>query len=101
MKECVFKQYDNGNKEWRLDGKLHREDGPAFEWNSGSKEWWLNGRLHRENGPACQWHDGTYSWYLNGERMTEAEWNEAMNPVKEMTLAEICKAMGCNVKVIK
>ena len=22
---------------------LHREDGPAIEWDSGAKEWWLNG----------------------------------------------------------
>lgn len=25
------------------DGKLHRLDGPAVEWNDGGKEWWING----------------------------------------------------------
>lgn len=24
-------------------GKLHREDGPAIEWDNGDKEWWVNG----------------------------------------------------------
>ena len=35
--------YFSGTKEWRLNGKLHREDGPAVERANGSKEWWLNG----------------------------------------------------------
>ena len=28
---------------WYLNGKLHREDGPAVERSNGDKEWWLNG----------------------------------------------------------
>ena len=39
-------------KEWRINGKFHREDGPAIEWSNGDKEWYLNGRRHREDGPA-------------------------------------------------
>ena len=30
-------------KFWGLDGKLHREDGPAVELVDGTKEWWKNG----------------------------------------------------------
>ncbi len=33
----------NGNWEWRLNGKRHREDGPAIEKASGDREWWLRG----------------------------------------------------------
>jgi hypothetical protein len=40
---------------WFLNGKLHREDGPAVEWTNGSKSWYLNGNLHREDGPAIEW----------------------------------------------
>lgn len=43
FKEYVVKVYEDGHKEWLLNGKLHREDGPAIEYSSGSKEWWLNG----------------------------------------------------------
>ena len=33
-----------GAKFWYLDGKFHREDGPAIEYADGYKEWWLNGK---------------------------------------------------------
>ena len=38
----------DGTKEWWVNGKLHREDGPAVERADGSKAWWINGELHRE-----------------------------------------------------
>ena len=63
--EC--KTYPNGDKEWWLNGDLHREDGPACEFASGHKEWWLNGDLHREDGPAIEHTDGGKAWYLNDE----------------------------------
>ena len=62
--EC--KTYPNGHKEWYLDGKLHREDGPAFERANGHKEWYLAGYLHREDGPAVEKANGNKEWYLNG-----------------------------------
>ena len=68
---------------------------------NGSKYWWLNGALHREDGPAVEYADGDKFWYLNGKSMTEEEHKAAMNPVEEMTVEEICKALGKNVKVIK
>src|SRR3972149_9837764 len=43
--ECVTSQ--DGIKSWYLNGKLHREDGPAIEWPDGSKVWYLNGKCHR------------------------------------------------------
>jgi len=64
----------DGSKEWYLNGKLHREDGPAIEYADGTKTWYLNDQLHREDGPAIEWADGTKSWFLNGTEYTEAEW---------------------------
>ena len=29
--------------DYYLDGKFHREDGPAIEWNDGTKSWYING----------------------------------------------------------
>ena len=49
-KEYTVKVFGNGSKEWHLNGKLHREDGPAIEYANGSKHWYLNGKLHREDG---------------------------------------------------
>ena len=69
--EC--KTYPNGSKEWWLNGKPHREDGPAAEYADGSKEWYLNGEPHREDGPAREWASGDKEWYLNGIPLTEKE----------------------------
>jgi hypothetical protein len=52
--------------EYRLNGKLHREDGPAIEWASGNKSWWFNGKCHRTDGPARELVNGDKEWYLNG-----------------------------------
>ena len=70
--------YENGTKEWYLNGKLHREDGPAIEYPSGNKLWWLN--------------DVQY---------TEEEFNRKMSPAIEMTVAEVEEALGKKVKIIK
>ena len=48
MIEYTVMVYDNGSRYWYLNGKLHREDGPAREWANGSKYWFLNGKRHRE-----------------------------------------------------
>ena len=57
MIEYTVKVYANGSKLWYLNGKIHREDGPAVEEASGIKE-----------------------WYLNYKELTEAQHKEAMNP---------------------
>ena len=36
------------NKQWWLNDKRHREDGPAIEYPDGTKEWWLNGKEYTE-----------------------------------------------------
>jgi hypothetical protein len=63
----------NGTKGWYLNGELHREDGPAIERTYGTKEWYLNGKLHRGDGPAVEWMSGTKTkeWYLNDKRHRE------------------------------
>lgn len=48
------------------NGKLHREDGPAFESKDGTRVWYLNGELHRDNEPAVEYPDGTKFWYKDG-----------------------------------
>ena len=104
MIEYTVKVYKDGNKEWYLNGQLHRLDGPAVEWASGSKlwylngklhrldgpaversngtkQWWLHGKLHREDGPAAEYADGKKIWYLNGKRyVIEKEYLAALKP---------------------
>lgn len=55
-----------GTKEWRRNGHLHRDDGPAVEYPSGTREWWRNGVLHRDGAPAIEHANGTKFWYSHG-----------------------------------
>ena len=91
----------SGYKFWYLNGKRHREDGPAIEYASGSKFWCLKGKRHREDGPAIEYADGNKFWYLSGERVTEEEHKRLTSKVVEMTMEEINKALGKQVKVVE
>ena len=106
MIEYTVKVRADGTKEWYLNDKLHREDGPAREYANGSKYWYLNDKLHREDGPAREWANGDKVWYLNGKKVTEKEHKRQTSPVVEMTfvemtMEEINKALGKQVKVVE
>ena len=66
MKICA-----NGDKEWWLNGKLHREDGPAVEGANGDKWWYLNGNLHHEDGPAFETANGNKEWWLDDKKVEQ------------------------------
>lgn len=99
MKEYTVKVHSCGTKMWYLNGRLHREDGPAIEWADGSNEWWLNGKRHREDGPAVEFWCGEKHWFLNDVWLSEEEFN-ARTKVKEVTINELEKLLGCKVKVV-
>ncbi len=72
-------EYVDGTIRYRVNGSLHREDGPAVIYSNGDKFWYQNGkfhgdkywfqndRYHREDGPAIEYANGDKSWYYNGE----------------------------------
>jgi len=124
MIEYIVKVHDNGDRGWYLDGKLHREDGPAVERADGTREWYVNGNLHREDGPAVEcadgsryWYlndnfhredgpaveyaDGSRYWYLNDVEYTEEEFLKKKTKAIEHTVAEIEALLGYAVKVVK
>lgn len=71
-------EYENGGREWWVNGELHRIGGPASEWADGSREWRVNGKWHRIDGPAIEWGDGGLEWHLSGHRVTEEEHKAAV-----------------------
>ena len=94
-------KHTDGYEAWYLNGKRHREDGPAVERTDGYKVWYRNGELHREDGPAVERNNGDRYWYLNDQKLTEAEFNERMNPI-EMTVAELADKLNIkNLKIVK
>ena len=112
----------DGTTEWYLNGKLHREDGPAIEYEDGStiwcvngkyhkengpavvmmnlyKAWYHNGLLHREDGPAIESVNGTKEYWFNDEPLTEPEFNNRTK-IKELTVNEIQALLGHKIKII-
>jgi len=94
-------EYANGNKYWYRNGKLHREDGPAAECANGNKEWYIDGKLHREDGPAAEYATGNKLWYLNDINYLESDFNLKMNNRKILTIAEIEKLLGYLITIVK
>ena len=90
--------YNNGDKSWRLNGKLHREDGPAIEYANGNKCWYLNGKCHREDGPACEYVNGTKFWFLNGKKLTKEEFNAQ---VKDSCDGKVVEIEGVKYKLVR
>jgi len=60
--ECVI--HSDGSKYWDLNGKFHREDGPAVEYAGGDKEWYLNDKaVHPEKLVDLWLSRGIFCWY--------------------------------------
>lgn len=101
--ELTFRKIikNNNTISYHLNGKLHRTDGPAFEYvdvkysriswhihgvlhringpaliygrNYEFEKWYMNGKLHRENGPA--WITPTSTrYFINGESMNKSDY---------------------------
>lgn len=58
----------DGRQYWYKNDKKHRDDGPAIIYSNGTQTWWKNGKLHRDYGPAVEWSDGTQMWWINGKK---------------------------------
>jgi hypothetical protein len=81
MKEELIKTIDrHGITTHRLNGIIHRTDGPAVEKPNGDRYWYVNGEYHRTDGPAIEYADGEKRWYINGNHYEEEEYN---NKIKE------------------
>ena len=90
-----------GSKMWKLNGKLHREDGPAvvlsdgpnsIKTHPGKKEWWVKGKRHREDGPAVELPVGYKEWWVNGTRHRED--GPAIQPAPGSRLKKKCYLNG-------
>ncbi len=57
-----------GTIEFRIDGRLHRCDGPAVIHANGSQFWYYDGQIHRCDGPAIEYANGDLYWYQHNLR---------------------------------
>jgi hypothetical protein len=81
-----------GTKEWFLDGKRHREDGPAIECADGAKFWYRNGKPHREDGPAVEVAEWSREWWFNGTKLYVNTLKEFRKQIKLMEIQEVMDA---------
>jgi hypothetical protein len=55
--------------------------GELCEYSNSRKSWWLNGKRHREDGPAIEHSNGYKVWYINDVRIpckTQEEFERLM-----------------------
>lgn len=66
-------EHSCGDKEHYVNGKLHRENGPAIE-SMQMYSWWIDGKLHRLGGPAfvCK-ASAKCQWFINGKQCSKKE----------------------------
>lgn len=69
MNKTSHRFISDNHEIYKLNGNLHRVDGPAYI-AGGFKSWWRYGKRHRSDGPAIEnITDGRYEWYLEGEKV--------------------------------
>ncbi len=56
-------------------------DVEVFE--DGSECWYLNGKIHRENGPALNGPFNTEEYYLNGIQYSKKEYKKEIKKLKQ------------------
>jgi len=88
-REPELVEYPGGTKEWSVDGKLHRLDGPAVEYSNGWKHWFVNGKRHRLDGPAIEYPDGHKEWYIFGKEYLDKELYEVTSSILLMLFPDL------------
>lgn len=78
-----IREFDNAEVWMTLDGKYHREDGPAIiSADKSTQCWFIDDHEHREDGPAVIYKDGNdntiYRWYLRGKKYGYSEYSKEL-----------------------
>lgn len=60
----------------------------SIENESGDVAWYLDGKVHREDGPAVIWENGVKSWYLDNLHYYEDEYNKEI-AIRNSTLGKL------------
>ena len=95
------KHYKDGSsvKQWFLNGKMHKEDGPAEigyypDGTVSYTSWFIDDEAHREDGPAWIEYnkDGSVRyemWSLDGNSITKETWVEKTLGLRPEELVKI------------
>ena len=106
MKTQYIKINKDGSKFYYSDAAmkiLHRIDGPAMEFADGSKEWYVEGKRHRLDGPAMYvgYVGGYTAWYVHGTRLSQEEFIRLAAKEIVLTMDQIADKFGVDVSNLK
>jgi len=104
MQKYYVQVFPNGNTFWYSDPEceiVHRENGPAVEYANGTKVYYQNCKRHRLDGPAIEYDNGDGEYWIDGVQYTKEEFISKTQPVKELTIADVEKLLGYQVKIVK
>jgi len=62
---------EHGSRYHYVDGKLHKEDGPAAILTNGTVIYYNRGKKHRNDGPAVIYKYGSGYYYCLGKKAPE------------------------------
>jgi len=63
-------KYYNRVETYNDKDELHSfNDNPAVDYNDGDKWWYKEDKLHRLNGPAIEWANGGKGWFYEGKHI--------------------------------
>ena len=72
-------EVENYGTIYYVNGKVHREDGPACDYINGDKCWFFNGKYRRLDGPAIEKNNGKKFYYIEGKPYsTKEEFDKAV-----------------------
>lgn len=75
-----------------VNGKIHRDNGPAVKYGDGSEHYYINNKIHREDGAAIENPSGYKEWWFNGgyygcgNDFTNESWAAHLTTLKATTL---------------
>jgi len=80
----MIKYTNISGKEYRKLSLQERKEKPyCIEYNAFVRDWKVNGKFHREDGPAIYYNNGNKYWYLNGKEYSFEEWCKKLNILDE------------------
>lgn len=63
------------------------------------KAWFQNGKFHRVNGPAIEWDTGNKEWHILGEKLLERQFKIFQNLWKSTSLEKTEETMKAYAKL--
>ena len=78
----AYYRKEDGYEKWFLNGKLHREGGPADKLIDSHEFWYFQGNFHREDGPAAIHYLGDWvreEWWIHGRKLSLEEVDQRLD----------------------